>query len=148
MIVAKPPKEEAKPRALLVLDVDDHIDPASRTWITLDDQGNPTQPSKVEERSNELGMRFEGWLLEQKLEPDQERLLKMVGEQIKANAATLDGFGVERFVNPPFSFRGGLDRAITVFGGLQQLEKTLGKLNRVVFGPGEEPRAQESHTIQ
>jgi type I restriction enzyme R subunit len=86
--------------------------------------------------------------LEQELAPEQERLLKMVGEQIKANAATLDAFGLERFVNPPFSFRGGLDRAITVFGGLEQLEKTLGKLNDVVFGPGEEPQAQKSDEIQ
>jgi type I restriction enzyme, R subunit len=138
VIVVKPPKEELKPRALLVLDVDDHIDPASRTWITLDDQGNPARPSEVEERAGELGLRFEGWLLEQgDLEPDQERLLKMVGEQIKANAATLDGFGVERFVNPPFSFRGGLNRAVTVFGGQQQLETVLSNLNQTVFVRGD-----------
>ena len=137
VIAAKPPKEEVKPRTLLVLDVDDHIDPASRTWITLDDQGNFARPGATEERAGELGLRFEGWLLERALEPEQERLLKMVGEQIKANADALERFGVERFVNPPFSFRGGLSRAITVFGGQERLETVLEDLNQVVFSTGE-----------
>jgi type I restriction enzyme, R subunit len=140
VIAAKPAKEETKPRTLLVLDVDDHIDPASRTWITLDDQGNFARPAATEERAGELGLRFEEWLLEQEFETEQERLLKIMGEQIKANAATMDSFGLERFVNPPFSLRGGLDRAITVFGGSDRLEQVVAELNEAVFGAMSNPQ--------
>jgi hypothetical protein len=68
--------------------------------------------------------------------PKQERLLKIMGEQIKANAATIDSFGLERFVSPPFSFRGGINRAINVFGGQDRLETVLEDLNRAVFVNG------------
>ena len=58
----------------------------------------------------------------------------MVGEQIKANATTLESFETYHFVNPPFSFRGGLDRAVQVFGGTETLESILAGLNTAVFG--------------
>jgi len=66
-------------------------------------------------------MRFEDWLLRQpNLSADQERFLRMVGEQIKANAATMEGFQTYHLVNPPFSLSGGLDRAVRLFGGVEQ----------------------------
>lgn len=137
VIVAQPPKEPLKPRMLLVLDVDDHIDPASRSWLTLDDKGRPVRPPEVETRAHDLGMRFEGWLLEQQgVEPDQERLLRMIGEQIKANADKIEGFEVHRFLDPPFTYRGGLQRAESLFGGRDRLQGLLDGLNRSVFSKG------------
>jgi type I restriction enzyme, R subunit len=119
----------------LVLDVDDHIDPASRSWITLDDESRPVRPPEVDQRAHDLGMRFEGWLLEQEgLEPDQERLLRMIGEQIKANADRIESFEIHRFLDPPFIYRGGLHRAESLFGGTDHLEAMLGDLNAAVFG--------------
>jgi type I restriction enzyme R subunit len=123
-----------KPRRLLVLDVNDRIDPTTRGWITLDDEGNEIRTPEGEARGNELGMRFESWLLAQpELTPDQLRLLRMVGEQIRANATTIERFGAHHFVNPPFSLAGGLDRAIRVFGGEDRLNAALEKLNAAVF---------------
>ena len=82
-------------------------------------------------------MRFEAWLLAQSdLGGDQERWLRMIGEQIKANAGTSDRFELHRFVDPPFSYRGGLDRALGVFGGMDKLETLLDDLNANVFKDG------------
>jgi type I restriction enzyme, R subunit len=140
VIAAMPAKEPPKPRALLVLDIDDHIDPGSRGWITLDDEGRPVQPPEVERRAHDLGMRFEGWLLEQGgIEPDQERLLRMVGEQIKANADRIESFDLHRFLDPPFTYRGGLQRAEGLFGGRPSLEALLDSLNRSVFSAEQPP---------
>jgi type I restriction enzyme R subunit len=124
----------AKPRRLLVLDVNDHIDPTTRGWVTLDDEGAEIRTPAGEARANELGLRFESWLLAQpELTPDQLRLLRMIGEQIKANANTMSRFDVYHFVNPPFSLTGGLDRAIRAFGGEDQLNAALVELNAAVF---------------
>jgi type I restriction enzyme R subunit len=122
---------------LLVLDVDDHIDPASRSWLTLDDEGRPVRPPEVEARAHDRGMRCEGWLLDQQgVEPDQERLLRMIGEQIKANADRIEGFEVHRFLDPPFTYTGGLQRAESLFGGREGLAALLDGLNRSVFSKG------------
>ena len=80
-------------------------------------------------------MRFEDWLLHQEsLTSDQERLLRMVGEQIKANSTTLESFETYHFVNPPFSSKGGMDWAIRVFGGTETTESIMVGLNAAVFG--------------
>ena len=142
VIQAKPTELPKKPRSLLVLDVHDHIDPTTRGWVTLDDEGNEVRTEAGEARALELGMRFEDWLLHQEsLTSDQERLLRMVGEQIKANATTLESFETVQFVNPPFSLSGGMDRAIGVFGGSEMVEHKLQDLNRAVF------RETEEHAI-
>ena len=126
VIQAKPTEPPKKPRSLLVLDVHDHIDPTTRGWVTLDDEGNEVRTETGEARALELGMRFENWLLHQEsLASDQERLLWMVGEQIKANATTLESFETVQFVNPPFSSKGGMDWAIRVFEGQEELEPTF-----------------------
>ncbi len=138
VIPPKPPEEPKKPRSLLVLDVHDRIDPTTRGWVTIDADGNEIRTEVGEARALELGMRFEAWLLDQeRLSADQERLLNMIGEQIKANATSWESFELHHLVNPPFSFRGGLDRAIRVFGGRERLEDVLGSLNAVVFAQTE-----------
>jgi type I restriction enzyme R subunit len=50
------------PRKLLVLGVNDHIVPASRDWVTLDDFGNLVREPAVEARANALSLRPEAWL--------------------------------------------------------------------------------------
>ena len=46
-------------RLLLTLDVDDHIDPASRDWLTLDETGRIVRTPEHEARAAELGLRVE-----------------------------------------------------------------------------------------
>ncbi len=58
----------------------------------------------------------------------------MVGEQIKANATTLESFETFQFVNPPFSSKCGMDWAIRVFGGTETIESIMVGLNAAVFG--------------
>jgi type I restriction enzyme R subunit len=118
----------------LVLDVYDRIDPATRGWMTLDEDGNVVRTEAGRARSHELGLKFEAWLLSRPdLTPEQLRLLRMVGEQIRANAGAFESFEAHRFVEPPFSFSGGIDRAIRAFGGMDELEAVLDELNRAVF---------------
>ncbi|WP_143324522.1 hypothetical protein [Candidatus Synechococcus spongiarum] len=50
-----------KPRPLLTLDVEDHIDPLSRDWLTLDENGRIVRLSEHEARAAEMGTRFEAW---------------------------------------------------------------------------------------
>jgi type I restriction enzyme R subunit len=83
-IVAVQAAREDKPaaRKLLVLDVNDHIDPASRDWVTFDEAGNLVRPDDVEARAAALGLRFEAWLGGFAPNADQMRLLRMVEQQI------------------------------------------------------------------
>ena len=132
--VPAPARPPGTPRRLLVLDVDDHIDPASRGWVGLNEDGDEYLYKAAEARSLELGLRFEDWLLAQEsLTADQLRLLRMIGEQIKANAGSMERFETYRLVNPPFSLGGGLDRAVRVFGATERLEKVLNDINAAVF---------------
>jgi type I restriction enzyme, R subunit len=50
-----------------------------------------------------------------------------------ANAAELHSFESWRFDLPPLSMNGGFERARAVFGGEQELERVLDKINRAVF---------------
>ena len=56
---------------------------------------------------------------------DQLRVLHLVKEQIKANAAELTAFDSWRFDTPPLSMNGGFERARAVFGGEAELERVL-----------------------
>ncbi|NWG52882.1 MAG: DEAD/DEAH box helicase family protein [Hydrogenophilaceae bacterium] len=138
LVIARPRKEPPKPRALLVLDIHDWIDPATRGWVAMDPDGNPVPIDGPEARAKELGERFEYWMAEHEgdLSPSQERLLKQIGEQIKVNATQISGFGMERLVHPPFSLRGGLAAAVEAFGGEEKLAGTLEHLNKAVFQSG------------
>lgn len=135
-----PPKPiggpKPSPRRLLVLDIHDHIDPTTRAWVTLDENGNEIAAEALDALKGERGAAFEGWLLThgESLNAEQTRLLRMVGEQIRANADTLDSFDLARFVQPPFSTTGGIGHAIQVFGSEAALEQRLTEINSVVFG--------------
>ncbi len=124
-----------KPRMLLELNIHDQIDPTTRGWITLDGDGNEIRTEAGEARANDLGVRFEAWLLSKpNLPAEQRRLLRMVGEQVRANALNMENFGTERFTEHPFSTQGGLDRATQVFGGTSALETMIDEMNEAVFG--------------
>ena len=79
------------------------------------------------------GATFETWLSGHSFNSDQLRVLHLVKEQIKANAADLTGFESWRFDMPPLSMNGGFERARAVFGGEAELERVLGDMNRAVF---------------
>ena len=125
-----------QPRALVVVDTDDHIDPATREWITVDENGNLVFPPASEIRQSELGVRFEAWLDEQDLSPDQVRLMKAVGEQIRANAEQWSEFTPDHF--EVWSARGRWDRrhAAELFGDEKRLAELCAGMSRAVFGDG------------
>lgn len=127
----KPPAGPA--RRLLMLDVHDEIDPTTREWVTVDETGHAFMDVD-EARAEALGAAFETWLNGQTFDSDQLRVLHLVKEQIKANAAELTLFDSWRFDAPPLSMNGGFERARAVFGGEAELERILSSMNEAVFG--------------
>ena len=139
VVADKQRRRPYQPRRLLSLDIDDHIDPTSRAWVTIDEDGNMVFPEASERKRAEVGARFEAWLLEQEggLTPDQERWLRTVGSQLRANADAWDEFTAGHFAFAPFTLMGGLPEAQRVFGGGDELEALLDSLNQAVFPPGD-----------
>jgi len=123
-------------RKLLVLDVHDHIDPTTREWVTLDEDGNPVPNDARTARIGELLVRFEEWLAGQEFNSDQLRLLRLVENQVEANPE-MAGFDIYRFTQPPFSFNGGVQRARQLFGGDDGLQAMIDGLNASVFSAGD-----------
>ncbi len=126
---------KAVPRKLLSLDVDDHIDPDTRAWVTLDEDGNMVFPEASEQKRAEVGARFEVWLLqrEDQITPEQQRWLLTIGSQLRANADAWDAFTPGHLAFPPFTLMGGLPEALRVFGGDERLEELLASVNMAVF---------------
>ena len=127
------PLTPGPPRTLLTLDVDDHIDPATRDWATLDEDGRIVRTAEHEARSARLGLRFEAWLGEQRFDAEQTRWAGLIGSRIRADAMTVDGFWDYDLDSHPFAGLGGYDQAVRVFGGRDALELVLGSLNVAVF---------------
>lgn len=146
--VSAPSKVKEGTRKLLLLDVHDHIDPTTREWVTLDEDGNPIPNDARSARSAELLLAFEGWLAEQEFNSDQLRLLRLVESQIQANPEMVH-FDVYRFTQPPFSFNGGIQRVRQLFGGDEGLRVIVASLNAAVFpagagaGEAEQPTAAQ-----
>ena len=134
--VAEAAKRKKGPsRKLLSLDIDDHIDPTTRAWITVDDDGRLIFPEASEAKAAELGARFEAWLLTQvSLTAEQTRWLGLVGNQIRANADAWTEVTAGHFAFAPFSLMGGIGHAIRIFGGEAALEAQLSSLNTAIFG--------------
>jgi type I restriction enzyme R subunit len=132
----KPPIYQA--RRLLMLDVHDEIDPTTREWVTVDETGHAFMDVD-EARAEALGGAFETWLNGQIFNSDQLRVLHLVKEQIKANAAELTVFDSWRFDAPPLSMNGGFERARAVFGSEAELERILSSMNEAVFGIASQP---------
>jgi type I restriction enzyme, R subunit len=120
---------------LLVVDVDDHIDPLSRAWVTVDEDGRLVFPEAAEAKVAELGARFEAWLLTQSgLTVEQGRWLALLGNQIRANANAWSEVSAGHFTFQPFSSMGGMAQAVRVFGGNGALASRLDSLNAAVYG--------------
>jgi type I restriction enzyme, R subunit len=134
VVVSEPKHPPPTPRRLLTLDVHDEIDPSTREWVTVDETGHAFMDVD-EARAEAFGTAFETWLDERDFNTDQLRLLHLVKEQIKANAAELTVFESWRFDAPSLSMHGGFERARAVFGGEAELERVLSSLNQAVFGP-------------
>lgn len=137
IVVERPRKPPGQPRKLLSLDINDHIDPTTREWVTVDENGNMVFPEASEQKRAEVGARFEAWFLalEDRLSPDQERWLRTVGSQLRANADSWDEFTAGHFAFPPFTLMGGLSEALRVFGGADRLNALLERLSVAVFPP-------------
>ena len=92
----RPPYGPRTPRRLLTLDVDDHIDPASRDWVTLDEDGRIVRTEAHEARASELGLHVEAWRSAQAFNAEQARWAGLIGNRIRADAMTMDRFGESR----------------------------------------------------
>lgn len=130
------PRKKYESRRLLTLDVHDMIDPMTREWLTLDDDGSIVYSEAHEARANDLGLRVEAWLATRDFNADQLRWVRLMESRIKADAEELTGFEDYQFDDPPFSLNGGYVRAVQLFGGQNGLTKMLISLNAAVFEGG------------
>jgi len=134
LVIETPKRKQYEARRLLALDIDDHIDPTTREWITVDENGNMVFPEVSEQKAAELGARFEAWLLSRNdLAPNEERWLRTIGSQLRANADAWDEFSAGHFAFHPFTLMGGYPEAVRVFGGEERLYALLTGLNDAVF---------------
>ncbi len=134
-IQERPPKgRPSEPHALLTLDVNDHIDPASRDWLTLDENGRIVRSPEHESRAAEVGVRFEAWRGEQEeLTAEQARWASLIGSRVKADAMNMEAFGEWAFDEHPFAALGGYNQARRVFGGEESLDRLIAGFNAAVF---------------
>ena len=124
-----------EPRMLLTLDVDDHIDPESRDWLTLDENGRIVRTPAHEARAAEVGVRFEAWRAKHgEFDAEQARWAGLIGSRVKADAMHMDALGEWDFDEHPFAALGGYDRARRVFGGEDSLGRLIAGFNAAVFG--------------
>jgi type I restriction enzyme R subunit len=135
MVAKQAQKKKYEPKRLLSLDIDDHIDPTTREWISIDENGNMLFPEASEQKAAELGVKFEAWHLEQKnVNAEQDRWLRILGSQIRANADTIDEIIPEYFAYfHTFSQMGGLHEAQRVFGTAEALQELIDSLNAALF---------------
>ena len=145
IVARQPPKKPYEPRRLLSLDIDDHIDPTTREWVTVDENGNFVFPEASEQKASEIGARFEAWLVSRNdINPAQENLLRIVGSQIRANAETWHEFTSDYFALPIFSSQGGYQNALRIFGGKAPLDEVMESLNANVFQSDEDSRPSDA----
>ena len=126
--------DPGEPRMLLTLDVDDHIDPESRDWLTLDETGRIVRTPEHEARAAEVGMRFEAWRGEhEEFDAEQARWAGLIGSRVRADAMNMETFGGWDFDLHPFAALGGYDQARRVFGGEESLGRLIAGFNATVF---------------
>ena len=132
------PQDPGGPRMLLTLDVDDHIDPASRDWLTLDENGRIVRTPEHEKRAGEIGIKFEAWRgKHEDFNAAQGRWANLIGNRVRADAMDMNAFGEWNFDEHPFAALGGYDEARRVFGGKKPLDRMIAEINAAVFGQGE-----------
>lgn len=151
-VLAKQAKKKYEPRRLLSLDINDHIDPTTREWVTVDENGNMVFPEASEQLAAELGARFELWLLARldagEVNPGEESWLRMIGSQFRANPDQYSGsdaeFVIDQFAFHPFQGLGGVAQAVRVFGDEMRLRTIIDSLNEHMFSNDEDPGAGAS----
>jgi len=131
---------ERKPKSrsgmLLALDVDDHIDPASRDWLTMDEDGRIVRTPEHEARASAISLRFEGWRGAQGgLNAEQTRWIGLMGSHAMANAEDSQPFGDWSFEQSSFAALGGCKKAREVFGGAEALDRLISGFNSAVLDP-------------
>ena len=129
----KPSPPGTEPRMLLTLDVDDHIDPATREWLTLDDDGRIVRTPEHEARAAEIGLRVEAWRGMQEFNAEQSRWAGLIGRRIMADAMQPEPLGDYDLDEHPFDALGGYDQARRVFGGAGALEQLIAGFNAQVL---------------
>ena len=132
----RPYKVPETPSILLTLDVDDHIDPASREWLTLDEDGRIVRTPEHEARAVEIGLRVEEWRGTQELDAEQSRWAGLIGRRVMADAMHPEPFGDYDLDEHPFDALGGYDQARRVFGGAEALAELIAGFNARVLGEG------------
>ncbi len=133
---SRPYKAPETPGILLTLDVDDHIDPATREWLTLDDDGRIVRTPEHEARAAEIGLRVEEWRGTQEFNAEQSRWAGLIGRRIMADAMDPEPFGDYDLDEHPFDALGGYDQARRVFGGTDALGDLIAGFNARVLGAG------------
>ncbi len=127
-----------EPGMLLTLDVDDHIDPASREWLTLDENGRIVRTPEHEARAADIGLKFEAWRgRHDDFNAEQSRWTALIGNRVRADAMSMDGIGEWSFDEHPFDALGGYVAAQRVFGGGEPLRRLIAGVNAAVFDRGE-----------
>ena len=121
------------PNRPLTLDIDDHIDPASRDWLTLDDDGRIVREPEHRARAADVALRFEEWRGAQRFDPDQARWARLIESRLRTDAE-MERFADYDFDSDPFTALGGYAEAERIFGGPEALETVLASLNAAVFG--------------
>ena len=130
----RPPPGHGNPRMLLTLDVDDHIDPESRDWLTLDEHGRIMRTPEHEACAANIGMKCEAWRGSQEFDAGQSRWAGLIGNRVRADAMNMDSLGEWDFDEHPFTALGGYAEACRVFGGERSLERLIAGFNAAVFG--------------
>lgn len=133
IIQSKPSTKQPQPKRALELDIDDHIDPASRDWVTLDEDGRIVRTDEHAEAANRLGLRFEAWRSTLIPNAQQDRWLELMKSSLMAEAMNATGFWEYDLDEHPFDKWGGYDEAVRIFGGEAALEELLASLNIDVF---------------
>ena len=129
------PPTTGESQMLLTLDVDDHIDPESREWLTLDENGRIVRTPQHEARAAEISLRFEAWRgMCGQLDAAQARWINLIGSRVKADAMSMAAFGRWNFEEHPFAALGGYNEARNVFGGEKSLNELITGFNAAVFG--------------
>ncbi|MCY3819132.1 MAG: DEAD/DEAH box helicase family protein [Gammaproteobacteria bacterium] len=134
MAEKRPHKAPETPGIVLTLDVDDHIDPATREWLTLDEDGRIVRTPEHEARAADLGLRVEAWRGTQEFNAEQSRWAGLMGRQIMADAMNREPFGDYDLDEHPFDVLGGYDQARRVFGGADALGEVIAGFNAQVLG--------------
>jgi type I restriction enzyme R subunit len=132
-VIERPPRPRPDPRTVVTVDQDDEIDPGTRSWVTMDENGNFVFLEASEAKANELGARFEGWMMDRDFTPEQERWLHDVEAQIRENADFYDSFSIDHLAEAPFSLQGGKQRAAELFGGEESLSRIIAELSQSVY---------------